>query len=120
MTRGLGVVIGVMVALLVVVVSCSAIGYTVKQTNLANQKNAAIKFISGWPDVEEIRFTQEGSVGGGGSWAVNAVVTIAGKEYQEILGPHTLGGEPLPEPQTPPSAASVTVIYSDGTTEVLK
>lgn len=120
MTRRLAVVIGVMAALLIVLVSCSVIGYTVRQTNLTNQKNAALKFIVNQPDLEILRFTNEGSVSGSGSWAVNAVVTIGGKEYQEILGPHTLAGDPLPDTPIPLTPAPVTVIYSDGTSEVLK
>lgn len=120
MTTRWAVVLGLAAALLVVLGSCSVIGYTVKQTNLANQRNAALRFIVHQPDVEIVRFTNEGSVSGSGSWAVNAVVTIGGKEYQEILGPHTLGGDPLPDTPTPFTPAPVTVIYSNGTSEVLK
>ncbi|SEH99106.1 MULTISPECIES: hypothetical protein [unclassified Leifsonia] len=122
MTRRLGVVIGVTAALLVVLISCSAIGYTVKQTNLANQRTAALALLETQSGVEQIRFTQEGSVGGSGTWAVNAVIAIEGREYQEILGVRkwSVGGEPMPTVEPSATPAAVTVIYSDGTSEVLK
>ena len=90
------------------------------ENNLAKQKQAALKFIQNQPDVEKIRFTQEGNNPGlGSSWGANAVVTIDGKEYDEILGLNTLVGDPLPD--TPPAYTPrpVTVVYSDGSSEVL-
>lgn len=71
--------------------------------------------------VERIRFTQEGGKPGlGAYWSANTVVTIAGAEYQETLGPRVLGGDPLPDiaPSSPPIPATVT--YSDGSSEVFE
>lgn len=89
-------------------------------TNLANQKKAALKFVEGWPETERIKFTQEGSVSGAGYWSAHSVITIHGKEYLEYLGPHVLGGDPLPPPDARAKHASVIVIYSDGSSEVLE
>jgi hypothetical protein len=89
-------------------------------TNLANQKTAALNLLGYRPDVESIRFTQEGSVGGGGSWAANAVITIDGVEYKEILGLKRAGGNPLPSLSPGLAPRRATVIYSDGTTEVMR
>ena len=118
----LGVVIGAAAALLVVLVSCSVIGYTVNQTNLANQRTAALALLETQSGVEQSEFTREGSVGGDGSWAVNAVVTVEGREYREILGLRkwSLAGERMPTIEPSATAAAVTVIYSGGTSEVLK
>ena len=93
---------------------------TTLQENLRYQKLTAEKFKSNWPAAEIVRFTQEGSVSGSGQWAANAIVTIDGKEYQEIIGPWETGGDPLPNPRGSISSGPVMVIYSDGTTEVLK
>lgn len=92
-----------------------------EQTNLANQRKAAMEFVSTRPEVEKITFTQEGSVGGAGYWAANAIVTVDGKDYQAILAVGALGsGEPWDNatPLTFPTA--VTLVFSDGTSEVLK
>lgn len=123
MTRRLAVVLGLAVALLVVLGSCSVIGYTVKQTNLSNQRTAAVKFLKDYPnpDVETIRFTHEGgNPGWGASWRASAVVTVAGRDYNEILGTHISGGNPLPDIVSETTPGSATVIYSDGSSEVLK
>ena len=89
-------------------------------TKLANQKAAALHFLTSFPETERIKFTQEGGVSGGGTWAAYAVITIGGKDYIEFIGPHFLGGDPLPDPATHVVAAPVTLIYSDGTSEVLE
>ena len=61
--------------------------------NLAKQRESALKFIANQPDVEVIRFRQDGDRPGfGAPWSVNAVVTIGGKDDREILGPETLAG----------------------------
>jgi hypothetical protein len=72
------------------------------------------------PELESIRFTQDGSVDGSGQWAVNAVVTVGGKDYEEILGTYVSGGDILPSAPPESTAGSVALIYSDGTSEVLK
>ena len=74
------------------------------------------------PGVEAITFTPDGAVGGGGSWAVNAVVTIDCLEYQEILGLEkwSYGGEPMPTVTRSGTLASVAITYSDGSAEVLR
>lgn len=93
---------------------------TTLQENLEYQKITAQKFKSNWPATEIVRFTQEGSVSGSGQWAANAIVTIGGKEYREIIGPWETGGEPLPDPRGSVSSGPVMVIYSNGTSGVLE
>jgi hypothetical protein len=92
------------------------------RTNLENQRKAALAFIATQSGVEAITFTQDGTVGGGGSWAVNAVVTIEGADYHEILGLDkcSYGGERMPTVQQPATPTSVAITYSDGSSEVLK
>jgi hypothetical protein len=116
--------LGVAAAIVVALTSCSifgdgALGQQDTATNLANQREAALKFISGWPETERIRFLQEGVTDPGGDWAAYSVITIHGKDYHEHLGPHELGGDPLPSPDPSPASSQVTVIFSDGSSEVL-
>ena len=89
-------------------------------TNLANQKKAALLFIKDWPETERIKYTQEGSFNGAGSWSAYATVTIAGKDYGEHLGLDLVGGDPLPDPNPNSTSAPVPITYSDGSSEVLK
>lgn len=93
---------------------------TTTKQNLELQRTTALKFKEFQPDVEVITFTQEGSRSGSGQWAANAVVTIGGKQYQEIIGPWEIGGDPLPDPATPFAPTPVTVNYFDGSSEVLE
>ena len=91
------------------------------KANLANQRESALLFLEKQGGVEQIRFTREGGKPGlGASWSVNAVVTIGGQEYRAILGLDLISSEPLPniDPQAAP--APVTVVYSDGSSEVLE
>lgn len=86
--------------------ACSPVGGSAadRQTNLANQRKEALKLVKDYPhpELESIRFTQDGSVSGGGQWAANAVVTVGGKDYEEILGTYVSGGDILPPaPQVP-------------------
>ncbi|MFE4951238.1 hypothetical protein ACFQ9V_14140 [Leifsonia sp. NPDC056665] len=91
------------------------------ETNLANQRKAAIAFLEKQGGVERIRFTQEGDKPGVGAlWSANAVVTIAGVEYQEIIGPHVRGGDPLPSIAPGAPTGPVTVIFSDESSEVIE
>ena len=106
---------------------CSIFGGIVNQQlstedNLANQRKVAEQTIRDYPNpaLESIRFTSEGHVNGGGDWNANAIVTIEGKEYQELLGIQLSMGDVFPKPPPGSAAGPVTVIYSDGTTEVLK
>ena len=92
----------------------------VRAENLAKQRESVLALIANHPDVEVIRFTQEGDRPGlGAPWSANAVVTIGGKDYQEILGPRSRAGESLPDAPPSSSPRPVTVIYSDGSSEVL-
>jgi hypothetical protein len=125
-TRGgllatLAVVMGICIGLS----ACSLVGgNTVNQlqTNLANQRKVATKLVKDYPnpELESIRFTQDGSVSGGGQWSATAVVTVAGKEYEEILGTFVSLGDGLPTIAPGATPGPVTVIYSDGSSEVLK
>lgn len=78
------------------------------------------------PNVEKVRFTQEGSRPGfGASWRANAIATVAGSEYHVIispsLGPSFVGGTGVPpEAPTPHLHAPLTVVYSDGTSDVIE
>lgn len=78
------------------------------------------------PNVEKVRFTQDGDRPGlGASWRVNAIATVAGVDYHVIispeLGPSFVGGDGVPpEAPTPFPHLPLTVIYSDGTSEVLE
>lgn len=93
---------------------------TTLQENLKYQKLTAQKFIEYQPDVEVITFTREGSIAGSGQWAANAIVTIAGKEYRQIIGPWEAIGEDLPNTPSSYIPGPVTVNYSDGSSEVLR
>ncbi|HEV7185523.1 MAG TPA: hypothetical protein VGN33_13600 [Leifsonia sp.] len=91
------------------------------------QRASALYFRDEWqPNVEKIRFTQDGSRPGfGASWRVNAVATIEGGDYYVIIGPDTgpafVGGTGVPpKAPTPPPHLALTVIYSDGTSEVIE
>ena len=94
-------------------------------TNLANQKAAALTFLGDYPnpEVESISFTQEGSVGGAGFWAANAIVTIDGTDYDAILGRDSRASSSDPLPTFDPGASArkaVTITYSDATSEVVQ
>ncbi|NUU06035.1 hypothetical protein HNO83_06690 [Leifsonia sp. C5G2] len=90
--------------------------------NLANQRKVAEQTIRDYPspELESIRFTSEGHVNGAGDWNANAIVTIEGKEYRELLGIHLSGGDIFPTLPPGSMAGPVTVTYSDGTSEVMK
>lgn len=91
------------------------------------QRASALYFRDDWqPNVEKIRFTRDGGRPGlGASWRVNAIATVEGSEYYVIispdLGPAFVGGtgEP-PEAPAPAPHLPLTVIYSDGTSEVIE
>jgi hypothetical protein len=106
---------------------CSIFGGLVNQQlstedNLANQRKVAQQTIRDYPNpkLESIRFTSEGHVDGGGDWSANAIVTIDGKEYYELLGVLVSGGDIFPTIAPGSTAGPVTVIYSDGTSEVIR
>ncbi len=91
------------------------------------QRAAAIDFRDEWqPNVEKVRFTRDGSRPGlGVPWCVNAIATVAGSDYYVIIGPDTgpsfVGGTGVPpEAPTPAPHLALTVIYSDGTSEVIE
>ena len=123
MRKRVAIVVGIVVALAVGLSACALGGDPVsrRQENLANQRKVAQRFAHKREGVEEIRFTEEGSTPGlGASWSARAVVTIQGREYGMLLGTHFKAGEPLPTlpPQSPRPA--VRVIFSDGSSEVIK
>lgn len=102
---------------------CSLLGDSAadRQTNLANQRTVALQLVKDYPnpELESIRFTQEGSVGGSGEWAANATITVAGTDYDSILGTSMSIGEPLPPIAQGSTLTQVAVIYSNGTSEAL-
>ena len=91
------------------------------------QRASALSFRDEYqPNVEKITFTQDGSRPGlGVPWCVNAVATVKGADYYVIIGPNTgpsfVGGTGRPpEPPTPAPHLPLTVVYSDGTSEVIE
>ncbi|MGO4592815.1 hypothetical protein AB4Z18_03240 [Leifsonia sp. 2TAF2] len=122
--RRVAVAVGVSALVLAGISGCTYITDALAQKrtlteNLENQRISAQKFISNWPTVEIIEFTREGSIDGSGEWSTNAIVTIEGKTYAEIIGPWETVGDDLPGPPDSFSPQAVTVKYSDGTSEVL-
>ena len=118
-------IVGVIAALLAGSSGCSLIGDTLQQKtttkeNLELQRITAAKFKEFQPDVEVITFIEEGSYSGAGQWAANAIVVIAGSEYEEIIGPWTTFGDPLPSSAPSDARPPVTVHYTDGKSEVLR
>lgn len=93
------------------------------EPSLANQRRVALKFINDYsnPDLTALRFTSEGGRPGfGASWRVNAVVTVNGADFEEILATDFWGGDPLPDAPANAAPAPVAVTYFDGTSEILK
>ncbi|MEY8443964.1 hypothetical protein AALA52_06895 [Lactococcus ileimucosae] len=90
--------------------------------NIANQRTAALAFKEIHPEVEEIKFVEQGSRAGSGTWTVGVDVVINGKKYDEIFVKDGLmGGEPLPQSNKNVSTEKTTkVVYSNGKEEVLK
>lgn len=120
--------LAIVAAIVIGLSACSSGGRAADQrtetaVSLANQRKAALQFVGNRHDVEQIRFTDEGrSVGLGGSlWSASAVITLDGKEYEGGLGfdPGTSFGDPMPDAAPNAIFRPVTVIYSDGTSEVL-
>jgi hypothetical protein len=117
-------------ALIVGLTACSLIGDRLMTPDLPvleQQRAAALYFRDEYqPNVEKIRFTRDGSRPGYGvPWCVNAVATIEGGDYYVIIGPDTgpsfVGGTGVPpEASTPSPHLALTVIYSDGTSEVIE
>lgn len=91
------------------------------EENLANQRKVALQTMREYPNpaLESIRFTSEGHVNGAGDWNANAIVTVEGKEYRELLGIHLSGGDIFPTLPPGSVAGPVTISYSNGTSEVL-
>ena len=122
-----GLLAGVVV---VGLVACSLIGdrlMTPDPPVKEQQRASALYFRDEYqPNVEKVRFTQDGNRPGvGAPWRVNAIATIEGRDYYVIIGPNSspsfVGGTGTP-PQAPTPAPhlTLTVIYSDGTTEVIE
>lgn len=117
------------VALVVGLTACSLIGSRVMSSDppaKVQQREAALYYRDEYqPNVEKIRFTQEGSRGGlGAPWGANAVATVGGVDYEVIIGPEIGPGFPLgdvpPPAPTPSSRLPLTVVYSDGTSEMIE
>ncbi|KRM20533.1 hypothetical protein FC90_GL000136 [Latilactobacillus graminis DSM 20719] len=91
-----------------------------KDSNLENQRTAAIGVKKIQPGVQKIHFTAEGGIDGGGDWSANAELVVNGKRYEEILTKDGLGvGDDLPEGNTG-TTTPVKVVYSDKSEEVIK
>lgn len=125
MRKRLPLLIGAALAIVAGLSACSFGGNAqeAKQVNLDNQRKAAVSFLSTQGGVETIRFTREGGLSGfGASWTVNAVITIDSTEYQQILGvnKYSMSGKRLPTIPPESTAHPATVIYSDGSSEVIE
>jgi hypothetical protein len=117
-------------ALIVGLTSCSAIGdrlMTPEPPIHEQQRASALYYRDEYqPNVEKIRFTRDGSRPGlGVPWCVNAVATVDGVDYQVIIGPATspgfVGDNGMPPKAPTPSVHfPLTVVYSDGTSEVIE
>lgn len=118
------------VALMVGLTACSVIRdrlMTPDPPVKEQQRAAALYFRDEYqPNVEKVLFTQDGNRGGlGARWKANAIATVDGSEYFVIIGPDSgpgfVGGtdEP-PEARTPAPHLPLTVVYSDGTSEVIE
>lgn len=119
----------IVAAIVIGLSACSSRGRAADQqaetaASLANQRRAALTFVTSRHDVERIRFTDEGrTVGPADSlWSASAVITLDGKEYGGGLGfdPGASFGEPMPNAAPDAIRRPVTVIYSDGTSEVME
>lgn len=118
------------VALTVGLAACSLIGdrlMTPDPPVKELQRASALYFRDEWqPNVEKVRFTQDGDRPGlGASWCVNAVATIEGADYYVIIGPDSgpgfVGGTGTPpDAPTPAPHLPLTVVYSDATSEVIE
>ncbi|WP_157498299.1 hypothetical protein [Leifsonia sp. Leaf336] len=116
--------------LIVSLSACSSIGSRLMKPDppvKELQRDSALYFRDEWqPNVEKVRFTRDGSRPGlGATWCVNAVATIEGSDYYVIIGPNSgpgfVGGTGVPpEAPTPAPHLPLTVIYSDGTSEVIE
>jgi hypothetical protein len=110
--------------------ACSLIGDRIMTPDppvREQQRASALYFRDEYqPNVEKVRFTQDGSRGGfGAPWGANAVATIDGVDYQVIIGPEIgpgfVGGSGVPpKAPTPSPHLPLTVVYSDGTSEVIQ
>jgi hypothetical protein len=122
-------------AVLVGATGCGDVGHRIlygnsterPKSNLEYQRESALRFRTGWANVEQIRFEEEGNTPGlGASWRANAVATIDGKDYEVTIGTNTTAirqsDSPPRMPTLAPSASPMvlTIIYSDGTTEVIE
>jgi len=113
--------IGILLAVAIGLGACTFEGDSMNQrkANLENQRRSALVLLKNQGGVEKVRFTSEGGkLGLGAPWVVEAVVTIDGREFNEILGPRQLGGDPMPKLPSAPNSRT-TVIYSDGSSEVI-
>jgi hypothetical protein len=118
------------VGLIVGLSACSLIGdrlMTPDPPIREQQRAAALYYRDEYqPNVEKVRFTQDGSRPGlGVPWCVNAVATVEGADYYVIIGPNTgpsfVGGTGRPPEATIPAPnLPLTVIYSDGNSEVIE
>ena len=118
------------VALVVGLSACSLIGERLMSPDPPArelQREAALHYKDEYqPNVEKIRFTREGGRPGlGAAWSDNAIATVDGVDYQVIIspdfGPAFVGDNGMPpDAPTPAPHLSLTVIYSDGTSEVIE
>jgi hypothetical protein len=78
------------------------------------------------PNVEKVRFTMDGDRPGlGAAWSANAIATVEGSDYYVIIGPDSgpsfVGGTGRPpKASTPAPHLPLTVVFSDGTSEVIE
>lgn len=126
MFRRVPLVIGVVVALVIGLSACVFGGNAVSEhetaeVDLVNQRKVALAFLEMHPGTSQIRFTQDGGPSGfGAPWAANAVIRIDGEDYQAILGIGILSSDPLPSVPLGATPEPTTIVYSDGSSEVIQ
>lgn len=118
------------IALVVGLTACSLIGNRLMTPDppvRELQREAALYYRDEYqPNLEKIQFTQDGGRPGfSAPWSVNAIATVAGSDYHVIIGPGEgpafVGGDGVPpEAPTPAPHLPLTIIYSDGTSEVVE
>lgn len=91
-----------------------------EKQNLAKQRTAAIGFKKVQSGIEQVKFVEQGSYNGAGSWKVSVDVIVDGQHYKEAFNEEGLdAGQSLPKGNTGTSNP-IKVVYSNGNEETLK
>lgn len=92
----------------------------IEKQNLEKQRTAAIGFKKVQSGIEQVKFVEQGSYNGAGSWKVSVDVIVDGQHYKEAFNEEGLdAGQSLPKGNTGTSNP-IKVVYSNGIEETLK